>query len=111
MVPFFKLVYQSPRRKQKAHSKLAILKYLNNKTICKGEGEDWETTRASQVALVVKNLCQCRRCKRRGFDPWVRKMPWRRKWQPTPVFCLENPMDSRAWWAIVQGPKELDVTE
>ena len=21
-----------------------------------------------------------------GFDPWVRKMPWRRKWQPTPVF-------------------------
>ena len=20
-----------------------------------------------------------------GFDPWVRKIPWRRKWQPTPV--------------------------
>ena len=27
--------------------------------------------------------CQCRRC---GFDPWVRKIPWRREWQPTPVF-------------------------
>ena len=26
---------------------------------------------------------QCRRC---GFDPWVRKIPWRRKWQPAPVF-------------------------
>ena len=25
-------------------------------------------------------------CKRQGFDPWVRKIPWRRKWQPTPVF-------------------------
>ena len=25
-------------------------------------------------------------CKRRGFDPWVRKIPWRRKWQLTPVF-------------------------
>jgi len=25
-------------------------------------------------------------CRRRGFDPWVRKIPWRRKWQPTPVF-------------------------
>jgi len=24
--------------------------------------------------------CQCRRCKRRGFDPWVRKIPWSRKW-------------------------------
>ena len=27
--------------------------------------------------------CQCKRCR---FDPWVRKIPWRRKWQPTPVF-------------------------
>ena len=27
--------------------------------------------------------CQCRR---HGFDPWVGKIPWRRKWQPTPVF-------------------------
>ena len=24
--------------------------------------------------------CQCRRCKRYGFDPWVGKIPWRRKW-------------------------------
>ena len=30
--------------------------------------------------------CQVRRHKRRGFDPWVGKIPWRRKWQPTPVF-------------------------
>ena len=29
--------------------------------------------------------CQCRRSKRHRFNPWVRKMPWRRKWQPTPV--------------------------
>ena len=26
---------------------------------------------------------QCKRC---WFDPWVKKIPWRRKWQPTPVF-------------------------
>ena len=30
--------------------------------------------------------CQCRRCKRFGFNPWVRKIPWSRKWQLTPVF-------------------------
>ena len=30
--------------------------------------------------------CQCRRHKRRGFDPWVGKIPWRRAWQPTVVF-------------------------
>ena len=30
--------------------------------------------------------CQCRRCKSHGFDPWIRKIPWRKAWQPTPVF-------------------------
>ena len=30
--------------------------------------------------------CQCRRHKRHGFEPWVGKIPWRRAWQPTPVF-------------------------
>ena len=29
--------------------------------------------------------CQCRRCKRHGFDPWVGKIPWRRARQPTLV--------------------------
>ena len=29
--------------------------------------------------------CQSRRRKRLGFDPWVGELPWRRKWQPTPV--------------------------
>ena len=33
-----------------------------------------------------ESACQCRRYKRLGFDPWVGKIPWRRKWQPTPVF-------------------------
>ena len=33
-----------------------------------------------------QSTCQCRRHRRLGFNPWVRKIPWRRKWQPTPVF-------------------------
>ena len=36
---------------------------------------------------VVESTCQCRRC---GFDPWVSKVPWRRKWQPTVVFLPEK---------------------
>ena len=28
---------------------------------------------------------------------------WRRKWQPIPVSCLENPRNGRAWWAAVYG--------
>ena len=42
--------------------------------------------------------CQCRRHKRCGFDPWVGKIPWRRKWQPTPVFL---PGESRGQRRLV----------
>ena len=50
-----------------------------------------------------EHACKGKRLKRCGFDPWVRKISWRRAWQPTPVFCLENPMDRGAWWATVYG--------
>ena len=33
-----------------------------------------------------------------GFDPWVGKIPWRRKWQPTPVFL---PGESHGWRSLV----------
>ena len=48
-----------------------------------------------------KSSCQCRRHKKHGFNPWVGMIPWRRKWQPAPISCLENSMDIGAWWAIV----------
>ena len=38
--------------------------------------------------------------RRPGFNPWVRKTPSRRKWQPT---CLENSTDRGAWRATVHG--------
>ena len=44
---------------------------------------------------------QCRRHRRCRFDPWVGKIPWRRKWQPTPVFLPEESMDRGAWWVSV----------
>ena len=45
--------------------------------------------------------CQCRRHKRRGFNPWGGKIPWRRTRQPTPVFLPENPMDTGTWRTTV----------
>lgn len=36
-----------------------------------------------QVSQTVKNLPAIEET---GFNPWVRKIPWRRKWQPVPVF-------------------------
>ena len=56
--------------------------------------------------------CQCRRQKRHMFDPWVRKIPWRRAWQPTLVFL---PRESNGQRRLAgYGPysrKELDTTE
>ena len=40
---------------------------------------------AGSVVKKKKICLQWWRCKC-GFDPWVGKIPWRRKWQPTPVF-------------------------
>ena len=37
------------------------------------------------------------------------KIPWRREWQPTPVFLLENSMDRGAWWATVHGVTESQI--
>ena len=46
------------------------------------------------------------------MDPWVGKIPWRRKWQSTPVFL---PGESHGWRSLVgyspQGRKESDTTE
>ena len=52
---------------------------------------------------------QWRRYKRHGFDPWVGKMPWRRKWQPTPVVLPGNPIDRGAWQAIVYGATKSQI--
>ena len=57
-------------------------------------------------------ICQCRRHKRSGIDPWVRKIPWKRAWQPTPEFL---PGESHGQSSLVgYGPKshkESDVAE
>ena len=39
--------------------------------------------------------CPCRRHKRHRFNPWVRKIPWSRKWQPTPAFLLGESHEQR----------------
>ena len=46
-----------------------------------------------------------------GFDPWVKKIAWRRAWQPLQYPYLENPMDRAAWWAAVHEVTESDKME
>ena len=62
---------------------------------------------ASQVAQWLRIHLQGRG---RRFDPWIRKTPWRRKWQPTPVFLPgkshgQRSLEGYSAW----GHKELDM--
>ena len=54
-------------------------------------------------SLVVQSERICLQCRRAGFGPWLRKMPWRREWLPTPVFLPEHPMDRGARRAAVHA--------
>ena len=54
-------------------------------------GNSWATL----VAQLVKNLPAMWET---GFNPWLGKIPWRRKWQPTPVFL---PGESHGWRSLV----------
>ena len=56
--------------------------------------------------------CQCRRHRRHGFNPWIRKIPWSRKWRSIPVFLpgefygQRSPVGFSPW-----GCKESDMIE
>ena len=59
-----------------------------------------------------KFACQHRGHRRRGFDPWIGKIPWRRKWQPIPVFLTGESHEQRSLAGnSPSGHRELDTTE
>ena len=73
------------------------------------KGMNWdEYNKASLVTQTVKCLPTVRET---WFDPWAKKIPWRRKWQPTPVFL---PGESQGQQGLVGcrlwGCTESDTT-
>jgi len=55
---------------------------------------------------------QCRSCRKHGLDPWVGRIPWRRKRQPTPVLLLEKFRGQRGLVGYSSwGCEKLDTTE
>ena len=78
------------------------------------EASNWDkgSSRASQVALVVKNpVWQCRRCKRPRFSPWVRKIPLEEGMACTPWRLLLSGESHRQRSLVTYSPKghkELD---
>ena len=65
-----------------------------------------------KTSLVAKTVKRLPTTQETGFSPWVRKILWRRKWQPTPVFL---PGESHGQRSLVSyspwGRKESDMTE
>ena len=67
---------------------------------------------ASQVALVVKNpSANAGDIRDVGSIPGLGRSPGGGHGNPLQYSCLENPMDSGAWWATVHGVTETDTTE
>ncbi|XP_043737882.1 uncharacterized protein LOC122680493 [Cervus elaphus] len=59
-----------------------------------------------------ESTCQSRSCRRPRFNPWVRKIPWRKKWQPTPVFLPGERHGQRSLGGCSPwGCKESDTAE
>ena len=78
-----------------------------------------ESSRCNQTSTELprwhggkESACQSRRHKRRGFSHWVEKIPWRRKWQPTPVF-LPGEVHIQRCLAVCssRGCKKSDMTK
>ena len=69
---------------------------------------------ASLVAQLVESACQYKSCRRHGFDPWIRKITWRRKWQPTPIFlsgkfCGQRILASYSPWGLKESYITVDL--
>ena len=47
----------------------------------------------------------CLPTRRHRFDPWVRKIPWSRKWHPTPVFLLGKFYEQRSLVGFMRPPR------
>ena len=64
---------------------------------------------SSVASQYPRTKAKVRRC---GFTSWVGKIPWRRKWQPTPVFLPGKSHGQRSLGSYSPwGHKESDVTD
>ena len=81
--------FEQLRERQKAFTESVGLNCLQLKTI-----------QGSARGLSDKeSTCLCRRHRRLRFDPWIRKIPWKRSWQHTPAFVPAESHDRGAWRA------------
>ena len=87
---------------------VSVMKYKERPRNCSSLKEAKETT---GLPRWLSGKGSARQCRRHRFDPWVGKIPWSRKWLPTPVFL---PRKSHGLRSLVGyspwGHKESDMT-
>ena len=78
---------------------------------------EWGSSPLSQKirtlsTITLRRWSICLQCRRHRFNAWIRKIPWRRKWQPTPVSLPEKSHGQRSLVGYSPwGHKQLDMTE
>ena len=115
-----KLFKERARRSKRRQDKDDCLGRRNSQ-----EGKCWFSNKSITFALAslfqeyqlprecsFSSCFQCRRHRRPRFHPWIRKIPWRRKWEPTPVFLPGKSHGQRSLACYSPGGcKESDTTE
>ena len=101
------------------------------RAVCGALGKRWWVLPPSSFDFVLRHLVfgdsclgfpggtsgkestiQCRRRKRHGFNPWGRKIPWRKAWQPIPVLLPGESHGQRSLAGYRRwGRNESDITE
>ena len=90
-----------------------ILSYLHMQLAYYHRFAHFSTFMLSSISQVAQwSTCKCGRCRRHGINTWVGKIPWRRKWQPTPVFVSGKSHGERSLAGYSPwGHKESDTIE
>ena len=110
---------EDPGKSQRSSSSLkaSILSSSGEPNLFLRYSVDWMSTaptnpHSASASLGLRWLRICLQCRRCGFNPWVGKISWRRKWQPTPVFL---PGKSYGQTSLAGcnpwGRKELDTAD
>ena len=100
---FYRLVVEIALLFERATSFLCGSLTLVEQETCTMQRLNFRGNSIKLIGSDGKNICL--QCRRPGFDPWVRKILWRRKWQPALVLLPEqipwtekpDPMGSQSW--------------
>ena len=88
---------------------MTFLRTVLDLLFCRSE---FEVSSLYRLPWWLRQWSVCLQCRRPGFNPWVGKIPWRRKWQSTPVLLPGKSYGQRSLVGCSPwGCKESDTIE